>query len=244
MLVFVTQFSTSIYFKMIFTENLVISPYKDIGIDYIPHTVYFIPTMHLFCIWMFPPYNFPHLFPSYCYPSPWATTCFSLCVCFCFMFAHLLCFSDFTYKWNDIVFVLFCLIYFPWHNRPSRSIHVVTNGKISFFLWLSNIPLSLYTKSSVSIHLFGGIKFPSISWLLKMMLQQKQRCRKFSNYSVFIFFRSIPRSGIAGSYGSFTFNFLRHLFPVFHSGGPMFVLRYSLFTTSYVWCVQHNDHNF
>ena len=98
MLVFVTQFSTSIYFKMIFTENLVISPYKDIGIDYIPHTVYFIPTMHLFCIWMFPPYNFPHLFPSYCYPSPWATTCFSLCVCFCFMFAHLLCFSDFTYK--------------------------------------------------------------------------------------------------------------------------------------------------
>ena len=28
---------------------------------------------------------------------------------------------------------------------PSRPIHVVTNGKISFFLWLSNIPLYIYT---------------------------------------------------------------------------------------------------
>ena len=112
-----------------------------------------------------------------------------LCVYFCFMFVHLFCFSDFTYKWNDTVFILFCLIYFPWQNRPSRSIHVVTNGKISLFLCLSNIPLSLYTVSSLSVHLFGGIKYPSISWLLKMMLQQKERGRKISNYSVFIFFR-------------------------------------------------------
>ena len=79
---------------MIFTANLVISPYKDIGIDYIPHTVYFITMMHLFCNWMFLPYNFPHLFPSYFYPSPWATTCFSLsvsvlCLFICFVFVNL-----------------------------------------------------------------------------------------------------------------------------------------------------------
>ena len=34
----------------------------------------------------------------------------------------------------------------------SRSIHVVANGKISFFLWLNNIPLYIYPISSLSIH--------------------------------------------------------------------------------------------
>ena len=51
-----------------------------------------------------------------------------------------LCFYDFntldsTYKWYHIVFIFPCLVYFTKHNA-SRSIHVVTNGNISFFLWL------------------------------------------------------------------------------------------------------------
>ena len=34
----------------------------------------------------------------------------------------------------------------------SRSVHVAANGIISFFLWLSNIPLPICATSSLSIH--------------------------------------------------------------------------------------------
>ena len=36
---------------------------------------------------------------------------------------------------------------------PSRSIHVVTNGKNSFFLWLSNFPLYIYIYISIYLYL-------------------------------------------------------------------------------------------
>ena len=48
---------------------------------------------------------------------------------------------------------------------PSSFIHIVPHGKISFFLWLNNIPLYKYTKYSVSIiHQLTHVV--SMSWLV------------------------------------------------------------------------------
>ena len=61
-----------------------------------------------------------------------------ICLFSCFVFL------DFTYEQNHMVFILIWLI--PLSIIPSKSVHIVTNGKISRshpFLWLSNIPLYL-----------------------------------------------------------------------------------------------------
>ena len=50
--------------------------------------------------------------------------------------------------------------------RFSSSIHVAANGIMSFFLWLSSIPLCIYTTSSESKHLLMDIWVVSMSWLL------------------------------------------------------------------------------
>ena len=59
---------------------------------------------------------------------------FVLCiyVCFCFvLFVNLFCFLDFTYKLDQMVWFSVWLI--SLRIIPSRSIHIVTNGTISFF---------------------------------------------------------------------------------------------------------------
>ena len=49
---------------------------------------------------------------------------------FC-VYIHGIIFADFTYEWYHVVFVFFCLI--SLSIIFSRSIHVATNGTISFF---------------------------------------------------------------------------------------------------------------
>ena len=64
------------------------------------------------------------------------------------------CFFHSTYKWNHIVFVFLWVI--SLSIIPSKFIHVVANGKISFFLWLSSIPLYICTTAPLSTHLLMG----------------------------------------------------------------------------------------
>ena len=108
--------------------------------------VYFIPVTLLFCNWKLAPLNLPLCFTHSPTPSPlWQPPVCSLYlwICFCFIiFVHLACFSDFTYKWNHMIFVFLWVI--SLGIIPSRFIHVVTNGKISFFLWLNNIHVYIY----------------------------------------------------------------------------------------------------
>ena len=97
-----------------------------------------IPVTHLFCNWKFVPLNLPLYFTHFPTPSPlWQPPVWSLYlwIGFCFApFVHLDCFLGFTYKWNHMIFVF--LWFISLSIIPSRSIYVVTNGKISFFLMI------------------------------------------------------------------------------------------------------------
>ena len=101
-------------------------------------------------------------------PLPIGNCCFVLCmsVCFFLPLLHsvvcciiLLRYNNnlnylFRYKWYHAVFLWYhflCLT--SLSVIPSMFIHVVANGRISFFLWLSNIQLYIYTISSLSVHL-------------------------------------------------------------------------------------------
>ena len=109
-----------------------------------------IIVMFLFYDWKLMLLNLPHYFTYPPITLPSGNRSFVFCVCASVLLCSFLFeFLGSTYSWNHmIVFVRVISL----GTIPSRSIHAVADGKISFFLRPSNIPLYIHITSFLSIH--------------------------------------------------------------------------------------------
>ena len=98
---------------------------------------------------------------------------------------------------------------------PARSIHIVASGKVSFLLWLNNIPVCI--TFSLSTPVGGHLGCFCVFALVNSAAVNRVVCASFHGSAFALFKQIILRRGIAGSDGRPMFYFLRNLSPVFCS---------------------------
>ena len=115
---------------------------------------------HLFCSWKSVTFDLPHLFLSPFQSIPSSNHLFILCIYYCvsvffffFILVHLFLFFKIPHISKSIKYLSFFIWFISLSIIPSRSIHVVANGKISFFLWIT---LYMYSRSSLCTHWLVG----------------------------------------------------------------------------------------
>ena len=157
---------------------------------------------HLSYNWKF--VAFDHLYPILSPPAPYLCNHKSS-----LFFSEFLgcCCLDSIYKWDQTVFT------FLWFSSvsimSSRSIHIVTNGRIPFLSideWYSIVYMndSFFIHSSIDGHLDC---FSHLAIVNNAAMKMEVHISFWVN--VLIAFRYITRSRSSGSYGSSIFNFWR-----------------------------------
>ena len=110
---------------------------------------------------------------------------------------------------DDIHYVPFSVWHISLSIILSRSVHMVGNGGISSFSWLSIITLCV-----LSIHGHSGCFHILAITCNSAMNIGVHVCLWIS---VYVFFKYIPKNGTAGIYGNSIFSLLRKFYNVFHS---------------------------
>ena len=129
-------------------------------------------------------------------------------------------FLDSTCKWYHMLLVF---LWLPSLSKiSSRSFHVAANGIISFFLWLSNIPLCIYIHNGILyIHIHCVYIYIYHIFFIHSSVDGHLGCFHVLaivnsaavnigvhvSFRIIVFSGYIPRSGISGPYGSSIFVF-------------------------------------